>query len=90
VRNPPWSVLDVLLFFFGGVAGAVIGWYFAQQKVAQYLATGARLREDIRGPLVLSYLFMGWIPGTIAGYLLGKLRRFFAQRRSRAAAQLDR
>ena len=55
----------------GGILGGVAGWLFAGWELSRLTAqTGLSFGADGRGPIMLGYLIMGCLAGTLVSYLV--------------------
>jgi hypothetical protein len=62
----------------GGILGGLAGWFFAGEELSRLAAkTGRSFEADSRGPVILGYLLMGWLAGTLATYLLTRVWAWF-------------
>jgi hypothetical protein len=67
----------------GGILGGLAGWLFTGEELSRLAAhTGRSFEADSRGPLILGYLIMGWLAGTLVSYLLTRVWAWF-KRQSR-------
>ena len=58
----------------GGILGGVAGWFFAREELLRLAAqTGRSFEADSGGLVILGYLIMGWLAGTLASYLLTRV-----------------
>lgn len=65
---------QALVVIAGGILGGVAGWFFSGEELSRLAAeTGRSFEADSRGPVMLGYLMMGWLAGTLVSYLLTRV-----------------
>jgi hypothetical protein len=59
----------------GGILGGVGGWFFVGGELSRVTAETGRsfVEADSRGPVILAYIIMGWLAGTLVAYLLTRV-----------------
>jgi amino acid transporter len=64
-----------LAVIIGGILGGVAGWFFVGGELSRLAAEGGRsfVEADSRGPVILGYVIMGWLAGTLVSYLLTRV-----------------
>lgn len=74
VKKERLSFGQSLVVVAGGILGGVAGWFFAGEELSRLSAeTGRSFGADGRGPVILGYLIMGWLAGTLVSYLLTRV-----------------
>ncbi|HEX7606933.1 MAG TPA: hypothetical protein VF348_09510 [Usitatibacter sp.] len=74
VKKERLSFGQSLVVVAGGILGAGAGWLFAGEELSRLsAATGLFFGADGRGPVILGYLIMGGLAGTLVFYLLTRV-----------------
>jgi hypothetical protein len=78
VKKERLSFRQSLVVIAGGILGGVAGWFFSGEELSRLTVdTGRSFEADSRGPVILGYLIMGWLAGTLASYLLTRVWAWF-------------
>ena len=75
------SFLDSLAIVAGGIAGGALGWFWGQGGLRALSDRWGHLGPDQRGPILLSYLILGWIAGTFITYIATRIWHHFRRKR---------